>query len=60
MRRIIVTVNGNRVDAGSFVEKAKGLVKKMTGVDVDTIEETQALLLCANVTGQTVPEFLGF
>lgn len=59
MRKIYVTFNGSRIDAGSIIEKSRDAIEKM-GVDLDKIDDTAALFLAANVQQKTVPELLGF
>lgn len=57
-KSVYVTINGQVINAKSAIEKVEDAIKKM-GVDLDRIDDTQALFLAANVSGKTVPEFLG-
>ena len=57
-KSVYVTINGQVINAKSAIEKVEDAIKKM-GVDLGRIDDTQALFLAANVSGKTVPEFLG-
>lgn len=58
MRHIMITFNGEVIDAGHMVEKTRDAIKKM-GVQLEDLTDEQAVLLAANVKGMSVPEFLG-
>ena len=59
MRKIVVTFKGVRVDASSIIEKSKETIEKM-GIDLDSLDDQEALFVAASVNNATVPELLGF
>lgn len=58
MRRMWISYEGQLIEAGSIIEKARDLIEKM-GIDLDSLGEYEALSVAAQATGKTVPEFLG-
>ena len=58
MRRLWISYEGQLIEAGSIIEKARGLIEKM-GINLDDLGEYEALSVAAKATGKTIPEFLG-
>ena len=59
MKRIWISYEGQVINAGHIVEKLRDAIKEKIGVDVDTMDEYEALFAASQVTGKTVPELLG-